>query len=307
MIFAVIITIFASFLFGVTNHIDKFLISGVDESASSLKTLLVFSTFVAGIVLTPIWLIMNHFSIGISGISLLCVLLASVIYILATYFYFIALEKNEASIVVVMFQLIPVFSYLLSFLFFQENLTSHQIVGSLIVILSAILISFDFHEKSSRGKGKWFALMLMTLSSLCYAVYFFLFDIGIRNSSYHSCAFWLQMGFLLQGIVLLCMKSFRVTFLNAIKTNGKRYFSLNALNEFLNLVANLLVNLANVTIPLALANVLNGLQGAFVFLLGVLGVKFLPKYFKEDLDKKIVFQKVGCIILSIIGLIVIFV
>ena len=305
MTFAIVLTIFASFLWGITNHIDKFMISGIDESGSSVKTLLVFSTLVAGIVLSPIWLIVSKFSVSISNISLICVLLSSFIYILATYFYFKALEKNDASIVVVMFQLIPVFSYILALIFFKENLAIQQIIGSIVIILSAVLISFDFEEKNN--KSKWVALILMTLSSLFYATYFFLFDIGIRNSSYNSCAFWFQIGFLILGIIFICIKSYRRTFIRAIKNNGKKYFSLNITNEVINLIANLLVNFANVTIPLALANVLNGFQGAFVFILGVIGVKLLPKYFKENMSKKIVIQKISCIILSIIGLIIMFV
>lgn len=305
MTFAVVLTIFASFLWGITNHIDKFMISGIDESGSSVKTLLVFSTLVAGIILSPIWLIASKFSIGISNISILCVLLSSFVYILATYFYFKALEKNDASIVVVMFQLIPVFSYVLALIFFKENLVLQQIIGSILIILSAVLISFDFEERNN--KGKWLALILMALSSLLYATYFFLFDIGIRNSSYNSCAFWLQIGFLIQGIILICFKNYRSTFIKAIKNNGQKYFSLNITNEVINLIANLLVNFANVTIPLALANVLNGFQGAFVFILGVIGVKLLPKYFKENISKKIVVQKIICIIISIVGLIIMFV
>ena len=305
MTIAIILTIFASFLWGITNHIDKFMISGIDESGSSIKTLLVFSTLVAGIVLSPIWLVVNKFSVDISSISLICVLLSSFIYILATFFYFKALERNDASIVTVMFQLIPVFSYILGLIFFKENLALQQIIGSIVIILSAILISFDFEEKNN--KSKWLALILMTLSSLFYATYFFLFDIGIRNSSYNSCAFWFQIGFLILGIILICIRSFRTTFIKAIKNNGKKYFSLNITNEVINLIANLLVNFANVTIPLALANVLNGFQGAFVFILGVIGVKLLPKYFKENMSKKIVIQKISCIILSIIGLVIMFV
>ena len=302
---AVIITIFASFLWALTNHIDKFMINGVDESGSSLKTLLVFSTLIAGAIFTPIWLIVSNFSVSINTLSLVCIFLSSIVYILATYFYFIALNNNDASIVVVMFQLIPVFSYILALIFFKENLTIQQIIGSIIIILSAIIISFDF--KGSNKKNKFKALLLMSLSSLMYAVYFILFDISIRNSSYNSCAFWFQVSFLLIGIVLICIKSYRSVFIKAIKANGKKYFSLNITNEALNLIANLLVNFANLTIPIALANILNGFQGAFVFILGVIGVKFLPKYFKEDLSKKIVLQKMSCITLSVIGLIVMFI
>lgn len=305
MFLAVVLVIVASFLWGLTNHIDKFMIGGVDKSANSVKTLLVFSTLMAGVVLSPIWLIISGFQVAISGISLICILLSSFVYILATYFYFKALEKNDASIVVVMFQLIPVFSYVLAFVFFRETLTSRQIIGSIIIIISAVLISFDFKQKSSKYKG--LALFLMALSSLSYAIYFVLFDIGMRNSPYNSCAFWFQIGFLILGLILFCLKSFRSAFINAIKNNGKIYLSLNLANEAVNLIANLLVNFANLTIPLALVNTLNGFQGAFVFILGVIGVKLLPKYFKEDLNKKVVIQKVSCIALSIVGIIILFV
>lgn len=299
---AVLFTIFASFLWGVTNHIDKFMITGIEESKNSIKILLVFSTFIAGIVLTPIWLILSHFTVSISFISLISVLIASLIYIIATVFYFKAIEKNDASLVVVMFQMIPVFSYILALILFKENLTIRQIVGSIIIILSAIIISFDFNEKNNRKKFK--ALLLMTLSSLCYSIYFILFDIGIRNSTYYSCAFWYQIGFLIMGIVLLLLKSFRIPFVNAIKKNGKRYLILNTTNEVINLIANLLVNYANLLIPIALVNVLNGFQGTFAFILGIIGTLLLPKYIKEDLSKRVVIQKIVCIILGIIGLII---
>ena len=301
---AVIAAISASILWAITIHIDKIMISHTGESSVNIKALLVFSTLIAGIVLSPIWLITSNFNVGISTISLICVVVASIIYILATYFYYKSLEENDASIVVVMSQLIPVFSYILALIFFKENLTLAQIIGSIIITLSAILISFNFEEKNNKSKKT--ALFLMIMSSLGYAVYFVLFDIAIRHSEYNSCAFWYQMGFLALGIILISIKSFRKSFINVIKTNGKKYVSLNVTNEALNLGSNLLINFANVTIPLALANVLSGLQGMFVFIIGIIGVKVLPKYFKENLDKKVIIQKVVCIILGIIGLIVMF-
>ena len=302
MTIAIIFAILASFLWAVTNHIDKFMITGIDESKNSIKVLIVFSTFVAGLVLTPLWLILSHFDIAISTISLISIFGGSLTYVIAVILYFKAMEENDTSIIVVMFQMIPVFSYILALILFKENLTSHQIIGSLFILLSAIIISFDFNEKSNKKKFK--ALVLMTLSSFLYALYFILFDIGIRNSSYYSCAFWYQIGFLIIGVTLLCLKTFRVPFINAIKRNGKRYLTLNITNETINLIANLLVNFANVTIPIALVNVLNGFQGAFVFTLGILGTIFFPKYIKEDLSRNVVIQKIVCIILGIIGLII---
>lgn len=302
MTMAVLIGIIAAFLWGVTNHIDKFMVSGIDSGKDSIKILLVFSTFVAGLILTPVWLILSKFNVSISLILLISIFSAAVVYIAAVTLYFKAIEENDTSIVVVMFQMIPVFSYVLALILFKENLTIKQIIGSLIILLSAILISFNFGGKSNKKQLK--ALILMTLSSILCSVYFILFDIGIRNGSYYSCIFWYQIGLLAIGIILLFFKAFRVPFINALKNNGKRYLFLNVTNEVINLIANALVNFANLTVPIALVNVLTGFQGAFAFILGVLGTIFIPKYIKEDLSKKVVIQKVACIILSIIGLIV---
>ena len=305
MTFAIFLAIFASFLWATTNHIDKFLLNWIDESWNSIKTLMVFSTLIAWIIFLPVWLIISKFNISINSISLIVIFWASIIYCLANYFYFKSLEKNDTTNVVVMLQLIPVFTYILALLFFKENLTIQQIIWSIVIILSAIFISFDFEEKNNK-KG-WLALIIMTLSSLLYAIYFFLFDIWIRHSSYNSCFFRFQIGLLIIWIIFMCIKSYRITFLKALKNNGKKYFSLNITNETINIIANSLLNFANVTIPIALANVLNGFQWMFAFILGAIGVKFLPKYFKENMNKKVVIQKVSCIILSIGGVIIMFI
>ena len=304
MTIAVVITLLASLLWAIGNHIDKYMLSNIDDSESNVKTLLIFSTLIAGLIISPIWLLTSKFQISISFPSLIAIFLAAILYILATYFYFKALEKNDASIVIVMFQLIPVFSYILALIFFKETLEVKEIIGALIIISSAILISFDFSKSSN--KNKLVALLLMATSSLLYSLYFTCFDFATRNSEYNAVAFWYQIGLLLVGISLINIKGFRNDFLKLIKNKGKMFLSLNITNEVLNLIANLMVNFAVLTIPLALANTLMGFQGAFVFIIGVIGTLLFPKIIKEDLDKRSVLQKVFCIILAIVGLIVMF-
>ncbi len=301
---AVIITLLASFLWAIANHIDKYTLSHVNTSKSNVKTLLVFSTFVVGLVISPVWLFISKFQIQINLSALIFIFLAAILNISATYLYLKALEKNDTSIVVVMFQLIPVFSYIFSFIFFKETLEVKEIVGALIIISSAILISFDFSRTSNKNKS--IALLLMGASSLFYSLYFICFDFATRNAEYNAVAFWFQIGLLLIGLCLLSIKSFRDDFLRLIKSKEKTIVSLNVAKGILNLIGNLMVNYAVLTLPLALVNTLNGFQGAFVFIIGVVGTLLFPKIIKEDLDKKSVLQKVFCIILAIVGLIVMF-
>ena len=309
MVGAVCLAVLASFLWAITNHIDKFLISGIDEAGKSIKTLMVFSTLVAGVILMPVWLIVSLVvggGVTVSWFSLVMMLLSSIVNVLAIYFYFRALDQNDTSVVVIMFQMIPVFTYVLALILFHETLTMSQLLGAAIIMSSAILVSWDFETKGS-NKNRTRALIFMALSSLCYAGYYILFNAATRESAYEACAFWYQIGLILVGLVLIGRKSYREQFVSAIKNNGKKYISLNVTNETVNLVAVFMVNYAATIIPVALADILNGFQGAFVFILGVLGAKFLPKYFKENLSKKVVLQKVACIMLSIIGLVVMFV
>ena len=300
---AILIIIIAEILYSLTNYIDKFLVDGINESGSDIKTLIVFSTLVAGLVFSPIWLIINKFSLGINPITLLYLFLSAVSYIIAVYLYFKSLETSDTSIVVAMFQLIPVFSYILGIIFFKETLTLKQLIGSIIIIASAILISIDKKEKNNNFK----VLILMTLSSLLCSIYYLFFELGFRTDSYKTCAFYFQISLLVIGIILMFIKSFRTTFTKAIKSNGKKYLSVNIVNEFVNLAGMLLENYANVLIPIAIVTVISRLQVVFVFIIGLLGTILLPKYFTENIDKKTIIKKLSCIALSIIGFVIAFV
>lgn len=302
---AIFMSVFAPFLWAITNYIDKYMLNGIDNDTSNVRVLLVFSTLVAGIILSPFWFILSGGNISISVISLISVLVGSFVYILATYLYFKALDNNDTSIVVAIFQLIPVFSYAFGLILFNESMSFRHITGSIIIILSSCLISYDFSEKKN-NKNRAKALLLMTFSSFLYSLYFILFDISIRNSSYYSCAFWYQIGFFLLGLLFISIKVFRNDFIKALKINGRKYIFFNSLNEVLNLIANLFVNFANLTLPIAFVNILGGFQGVFTFMIGFIGSLLLPKIFTDNFSLHDIIQKVSCIVVGLIGLIILF-
>ena len=231
MTVAILITLLAELMYSSTNYIDKFLVNGVNESGSNIKTLIVFSTLIAGLVFSPIWIIVNGFNFSIGLIPFICMFTSTILTTSALYFYFKSLELSDTSVVVVMFQLIPVFSYILGFIFFKETLTVRQIIGSIIIICSTLLISIDTKNKH---KSNFKTFIFMSLSSLFYSVYYILFEIAVRNSSYNICALYFQLSLILLGLIFMCIKSFRNTFIKAIMNNGKKYLSLNIINEVTN-------------------------------------------------------------------------
>ena len=300
----IVLTIISSFIWAITSHIDKYVLCKIDNYQDSLKTMLIFSTFVSGLILSPFWLIKLNFNITISLTTLIVIIISSIFYLLSMLFYFLALEKNDTSIVVVMFQLVPIFSYLLSRIFFNELLSIKQIIGAFIIILSTIVISYDFNN--CNNKNKTIALILMIFSSMFEALYYFTFEVSMRLSNFSLCAFWYQIMLLLIGIILFNFKGVRKSFSLMLHNNGKKFFMLNTINELLNLISNLLVNFANLYISIAILNTLNGFQGIFVFIIGFIGTILFPKFICEDIKGDTLLQKLLCIIFSIIGVFIMF-
>lgn len=299
MTLAITITLLATFLWALNNHLDKILLCKISTTKTNLKTLLLFSSLVAGLILAPMWLIICDFKVKISLNSFLLTYLSAIIYILSTTFYFKVLEKNDVSIIAVMFQLTSVFTFIFGLIFFNETLTLNETIGALLIILSTIFITIDLNKKT-----KIKTLLLMIITCILDASYFFLFDLAMRNSTYNAVAFWYQIGLLLIGLFLISFDSYQKEFKYIIKRKGKKFITLNIINEFINLLANLLVNYANVVIPLALVNTLTGFQGIFVFVISVIGTIIAPKYFKENQKTNDLFQKILCTLLGIVGLMV---
>lgn len=300
----IILTLVASFIWSITSHIDKYALCKIDNFNSSLKTMLIFSTLIVGIIFSPIWLIKLKLNIIIDLNILIIIFISSICYLLSIFFYFKALEKNETSIVVSMFQLVPIFSYILSRIFFKEILTIKELIGAIIIILSAMIISYDFNN--CNNKTKTIALIYMIFSSMFEALYYFTFEISMRNSTFELCSFWHQLFFLLIGIILINIKSYKNSFSYILKEKGKKFINLNLFNELLNFIANLMVNFANLFIPIAIANTLSSFQGVFVFFVGIIGTIFFPTFIFEDLNLEIIIQKLICILLSLVGIFIMF-
>lgn len=304
MLIAIVLTIVATFIWAVTSHIDKYILCNIVNYNDSLKIVLIFSSFVAGIIFAPIWLIKLNFDVFIDFYMLIIVFFSTIFYLLSLYFYFKALEKNDASLISAMFQLVPIFSYIISRIFFKDILTINELIGAIIIMLSAIIISYDFDNY--KNKNKSIALIYMFFSCLFEALYYFTFEVSMRYSNFLLSSFWYQTFLLLIGIFLLFRKKYYVKFFKNLKNSGKKYIKLNIVNEFLNMLANFMINFANITIPIAIANTLNGLQSVFVFIIGIIGTLLFPKYIKEDISGNILLQKIICFLISIIGIFIMF-
>lgn len=285
-------------LWSVTNHIDKYLLAKFFKGGG-VGALMVFSSLI-GIFLLPIIVLIHPEVLRFDNNSFL-IALNGFLYILAVLPYFYALQKDEASITVPLFQLIPVFSYVLAFLVLGESLTSYQMLGGLFIVTGAVGISLDLSEKK-KIKFKKEVFWLMFLSSSIFSLNFLLFKFFAIQSDFWFASFWEYMGFAIFSVLLMFfVKNYRVQFITVLKTNRVYVLGINGINEIVNILAKVSFNFASLLTPVTMVWVVNGLQPFFVFLYGVILTLLFPHISQENITKKSLLQKVLAIFVMFVG------
>jgi drug/metabolite transporter (DMT)-like permease len=289
-------------LWALVNHIDKYIVSRY-FTGRGVGSLVLF-TSASGVIIAIFLLIFGYSRIGIGLIPSIAIAVNGAVLVAAFIPYMHAIEKEEASWASSLYQLIPIFSYILGLIFLKEQLSMRQILASLLVIVGAVAISLDLKEKV-KLKAKPFFLMM--LSSFMIALNALIFKIVALDSNYWGTAFWEYIGGGIFGIMLFALiPLYRTQFTAVIKKGKAAVLSVNLFAEILNILAKLAANFASLLAPLALVWVVNGFQPLIVFFYGVILTVFLPRFGQEDLSKRTVIQKLCAIALMLAGIVMLF-
>lgn len=215
-------------LWSITNHFDKYLLSKYFKGGG-VGALMVFSSII-GVVLLPIIAFLHPEVLRLSTNTIL-IAVNGFLYVLASLPYFYALQRDEASICIPIFQLIPVLSFILAYLILGETLTQFQLIGGFLIMLAAIGITLDLSDgRKAKFKKEVFGLMI--LSSLLYSLNFLFFKYFAVQSSFWFTSFWEYVGFaVFATLLMIFIKSYRIQFIAVFKTNRARVLGLNGANE----------------------------------------------------------------------------
>jgi drug/metabolite transporter (DMT)-like permease len=280
------------------NHIDKYLLDKrLDQRG--VGSLMVCSALIGALVM-PLIVVVQPNVLRITFAHAAILILNGMVYVLGLLPYFYALQRDEASIVVPLFQTSAVFSYVLGLLVLGEGLTGWQLSAALLIICGSILIAIELGQRRSIFKAGVFALML--LASFLNALNWLLFKFVAIQEDFWVSSFWEYAGFALLGALMLILcKSYRNEFVLMLKQSKFNILGLVALNETIGLVAKTATNVASLMAPLALISTVNGSQPLFVLIYGVLLTLYWPHYARERLGRAIVLQKVAATTLMVVG------
>lgn len=296
-----LIALIAPILWSVVNHIDKYMLSKYLKDRG-VGALLIFSALSSIIILPFIAFFYYSTIFNISTTDFLILLFIGFLSAGAFYFYLMGMEMEEASIVVPLFQLVPIFGYFLGYLILGESLSTYQILSSLLIMSGIIILAIEIDEEN-KLKLKTRVLILIAISSFLFALHDILFKKVAIVEGFWVSVFWQYVSLTIFGLLILVgIKKFRKQFFEMFSSNmgGKVLFT-NFASEVLYILGNLSNNFATLLAPVAVVLVVSSYQPLFVFIGGIFLTIFLPKIVMEKISRKHLFHKFISILIIIIG------
>jgi drug/metabolite transporter (DMT)-like permease len=218
---------------------------------------------------------------------------------LVSVLYNKAMTLEEASRVVPMFYLNPIFVLPLAYFFLNETLSFQKYAGVFLLVISAALISY----KKLKGKFRISpALIYILLFSLVWAGYEVSTKYIFSFIDYFSFLFWTVVGALFGGLILLFIPKIRDDFIvDMRKANKKKVFFWRLITVAVYYTGVVSIYIAISIGLISLVSAIPSLQPLFVLLYTLLLSFFMPKVLSEKVSKLIIFTKILSIILIFVG------
>lgn len=282
-------SVLAGFVWSWINVIDKVVVSKYIRNPIFIIFILNVVSLVTGVII----LLINRQSMA--GWAWLWIIFSGLLFTLGDLFYFYALRIEEPSRVVPLFALGTIFTVVISALFLGEVFNVLKYFGITIIILGSIIIN-SRRDIFSVFKSK--VLGLMIISGLGYSA-----SAVINKYLLINYSFWTVFGYqrLLVGlvsffIVLIYFKEIKRMFLEL-----RKYMFLMSFGEVLNTGAALIFIIATVHWYVSMVSTVASVQYLFLFIWALIISRFKPSLFSEEVNRKVIFQKIAAIILIIGG------
>jgi drug/metabolite transporter (DMT)-like permease len=293
-----LIALIPPILFAINNVIDQFVAR--DYFADSVLAFLCLGGFI-NLAILPFFLFFWPEALGATLPQKLWLILSGIAYMTACYPYIKALQEDDASYAVPLFQTVPVFVLILGWIFLHEILTKEQLIASAIILIGSVGIVWDFSLKIAKKR----LYLLMILSSFLFAVNLTLLRYGAVETSWLTTLFWLMTGWALFGVLLFIFSSkTRNIVLSTIKKTKGKVIAFSLIQESCDILASAMLTFAMSVAPAGaiLMFVVNGLQPfALIVLSGILGL-FFPRIFEAIKFDKTLLQKLFSTGIMIVGL-----
>lgn len=286
-------------LYATTNHIDKVLLEKYFK-VGGVGALILFSSLLSVLAL-PIFYLADPSVLSVGNQHIFVLALVGFFNILVLWFYLLALKDDEASVVIVFYQLVPVFGLILGYFMLDETLTQRQLIAMATIIFGTSIISFEI-DIENHFKLRRQTIGYMIAASFFWALGSTTFKLVALEENVLRSLFWEHFMLVFVGIFLyIFANTYRTNFLIALRNNSRAILALNITNEVLYMLGNAIFAFAYLLAPISLVLLTNSFQPIFVFVIAIVLTVFFPKISVEKVHAKHFWQKAMSIGITGVG------
>lgn len=284
----IFLSLLAPLFWASSNFVDKYILA---KYTKGIFDFVFFSTITSWFFFAVIFLFVGTPELSIYS---LIPIATGMILIYSYGFYGKALEQGDTSSLVILFKLIPVVTVILAFAFLGQTLSSNELIGFVIVLAGATIISFD------KTKGifiKCFGMILISI--LMWSVMTLFIDYGLTKMSFWDYFMLDNLGSALAGLTMFIIPSIRRQVVEGIKTAQLGKYIWFSWNNVLDFFGQMSIKKALAIAPSAgLVTVVMQVQSFYAILIGVLLTLVIPHIIKEDISAPTLIKKViGAVIM----------
>lgn len=287
------LTVLAILIWAGVNIVDKYIVSNRIKPINYM--------LISGVVSFSVAVLLQvYFNLSFPNLEIILIaLLLAVLNVSGTLLYLKALQKEEVSKAMLVFQINPVFVLILAYLFLSEVLTVQQYFGFFVILAGIFLISFKKTMHSLFEKG----LILMIFASLVFAIYDVIIKFTLSFVDFITLFVWLKTFYFMIILVILFPQMKETLFL--FKQN-KKIIPVALISEIASSFAYLSFFFALALGSVTLISIIYSTQPAFVFLFVLIISIFRPNILNEVLEKKYLLRKLISLVLIFAGAVLLF-
>lgn len=287
----IFLSLLAPLFWASSNFVDKYILG---KYTKGIFDFVFFSTITSWLFFAVIFLF-----VGVPELSIysLIPIATGMILIYSYGFYGKALEQGDTSSLVILFKLIPVVTVILAFAFLGQTLSSNELIGFVIVLAGATIISF---EKTKGIFIKGFGMILIAI--LMWSVMALFIDYGLTKMSFWNYFMLDNLGSALAGLTMFIIPSIRRQVIEGIKTAQLGKYVWFSWNNVLDFFGQMSIKKALAIAPSAgLVTVVMQVQSFYAIIIGVLLTLLIPSIIKEDISKNTLIKKIAGAVIMFLG------
>jgi bacterial/archaeal transporter family protein len=268
------------------NFVDKYVVT---REIRDFRGMVIYSTITSFLVGMVLWIITGFPTLPLHDLVL--IMLSGMITIWGAAMYFKAMSTEDASTVIVLLQMTPIFVLVLAVVFLREGMSPQQMIGFVLILLAAVGISLQKSAQKFRLSSSFALIALVCFINACS---FIMVKFVSESSKFEQFVAYESWGLSVGGALLyLFMPGVRGAFHDSLRTVRRRAIAIVFVNETLFVVAKLLGFLAITLGPVALVSVVNSVQVFMGIALGWILTTLIPSIYQENTSREGLTRKVA--------------